>query len=393
MQTFAQLCEVSTQTDDDPILISASTQTTNIPHPELVSATTQTDIITGHNSETQTVIDGPKIKGALTRVKELKDAADSDVIDIRPRCDQSPAEQSASHKLPMCASVQDPNTVPRTVEYGLPISNRFGHLIDELELSEQPESTVATETLHHIPSLKPKLLKPQRNPSRPIRSDGVNSDLPLPSNSTNSDRSTELPNSHNPTIHPRPVAVIIGDSIPRYLIGRRLSRRYRVVNSCIPGMTIQKLIQFVPLLIGEEQPAVIIVHCGTNNIMMHNTREIINLLSELDSTIKSLVRGVKVAFSGLTGNRNCFHTDVLICHINDNIKQFCQEHNSSFIDNSSLTLSHISRDGIHLNRRGIVQLAMNFIAYLRSTVRDDTCNSPSFRKEHFYQHARTYVQN
>ncbi|PIK38615.1 hypothetical protein BSL78_24546 [Apostichopus japonicus] len=116
-----------------------------------------------------TVIDGPKIKGALTRVKELKDAADSDVIDIRPRCDQSPAEQSASHKLPMCASVQDPNTVPRIVEYGLPISNRFGHLIDELELSEQPESTVAMETLHHIPSLKPKLLKPQRNPSRPSK--------------------------------------------------------------------------------------------------------------------------------------------------------------------------------------------------------------------------------
>ncbi|KAJ8018480.1 hypothetical protein HOLleu_43514 [Holothuria leucospilota] len=263
--------------------------------------------------------------------------------------------------------------------FSIPTSNSFTHLGDELSPLDPPQEDVSHDK--NFEGVSPTYTTQPRQSSSKTRDTAMrmNSDSHdyFPIDMSNpvlpSDGHAQPLKKPQPT---RPVALLIGDSIPRYLIGRRLSRRYRVLNYCIPGMTLQKLCDFVPLLVHAEDPAVIIVHCGTNNIATHNTSGIINLLSKLDSTLKSLVSGVKVAFSGLTGNGICPHTDIQICHINDAIRQFCEEHNSVFICNSNITLSHISRDGIHLNRRGIVKLAMNFISYLRSTMysKDDSQN-------------------
>ena len=144
----------------------------------------------------------------------------------------------------------------------------------------------------------------------------------------------------------------------------------------------------MPILIGDDNPSVVIVHCGTNDIRMHSTQKIIDLIAQLDYNIKALVPGVQVAFSGLVGNGNCLQTDIRIQHINACMQQFCEDHHSSFIENSNIPLSYLSRDGIHLNRWGIIQLAMNFISYLRSRPLLEN-HTENFRRENHPMSVRT----
>ena len=42
-------------------------------------------------------------------------------------------------------------------------------------------------------------------------------------------------NRSQPHVQQKPTVLLIGDSIPKGVIGRHMSRRYRVINRCIPG--------------------------------------------------------------------------------------------------------------------------------------------------------------
>ncbi|KAJ8040693.1 hypothetical protein HOLleu_15062 [Holothuria leucospilota] len=356
-QSTALTCDAFTQTDCSSTSASASVQT--VATTTLVqSAFAQTNTPTIRSTNTQTVIDGPKISSAIITVREMKNTSVT--------CAE--AKHGPDHiqtSIPMQLNIN--NTHPPTrrgphmVEYGVPISNSFANLRDEFVATDDHDVDNDNDFISTMPPSKPPKTTKM---SRPSETNDVFPDH-LCSVSTPSDVPPKLPDTPSIFVQRRPVAVIVGDSIPRYLVGRRLSRRYRVVNHCIPGMTLQKLITFMPILIRDDNPSIVIVHCGTNNVLTHSTQKMLDLFSQLDYNIKALVPGVQVAFSGLVGNRICPQTDILICHINACIQRFCEDHNSSFIDNCNIPLSYLSRDGIHLNRWGIKQLAVNFISYLR----------------------------
>ena len=331
---------VCVETQTPTTYCEASTQTCST----LLSVASQTEKAI-QSSQTQTTIDSKKINEGLTKVRKLK---------------ESPCMDKLTANLPR-ESPQSCSQDSQSVTYCVHTSNSFNVLTDEVDqlLADAKTSTDAS-TSGSKPAKSPP--KKRQSTKTPEQSFIVEDKSTLPS-SYHSSLPANTPNQPSE----RPLVIILGDSIPKYLVGRKLSRRYRVVNHCIPGMTLQKLAQFVPLLIGDEKPSFVIVHCGTNNISSHNTSQIMSLFQKLHTILMSLNESTRVAYSGLTGNRNCLQTDIYVCQVNNRIREFCADKHCSFIDNYNITLSHLSRDGVHLNRSGIIQLARNFISFLRST--------------------------
>lgn len=162
----------------------------------------------------------------------------------------------------------------------------------------------------------------------------------------------------------KPVALIMGDSIPKHLIGRKLSWRYKVINYCLPGSTAEMWIKFAPSVLEEINPDVIIVHCGTNSITSECPEYCMNMLQKLGELINIHIPNAAIAFSGITGQldmkRHAFST-----LINNGIAHLCQLKRWTYINNENISLDHIARDGIHLNQKGLISLAGNYINFLR----------------------------
>ena len=171
------------------------------------------------------------------------------------------------------------------------------------------------------------------------------------------------------THQPRTV-LIIGDSIPKYLDGKCMSRHLNVINECIPGSKIETWIKLVPSYIREYNPFSIIVHCGTNNIRKTYPMECLTLLIKLLNTISQTDSRIKIAVSSLTTQMNYGRYN-WITEFNARLFESCELFQWTFIDNRNITSRYLAIDGLHLSRSGTTRLAGNFISFLRQIVKDN----------------------
>ena len=167
--------------------------------------------------------------------------------------------------------------------------------------------------------------------------------------------------------HSRKKVLILGDSITKGLVGRRMSRRHLVINRSISGTTINQWIRLAPIFVEEERPDIVILHCGTNNVTRNYTHEGVSLIDKLLTGIKSINPDVSIFVSSLTfqvsKNRNAW-----INEFNHRVMDLCKTRNCMYISNDNTTtnyLSCLSGDGLHLNRAGITLLAKNFISVIK----------------------------
>ena len=144
----------------------------------------------------------------------------------------------------------------------IPTSNLFSSLaVEDTTHDSEPE-----DGFPPLPLPNPIPKKCTSSPTRPATSPTKPAtatecvitmpDEPSPPSPSSSDQTPGSP-SQNSSSTQRKTIVIIGDSIPKYLVGRKMSRQYRVVNRCIPGSKLELWIQLAPIIITEEQPSTV----------------------------------------------------------------------------------------------------------------------------------------
>ncbi|XP_071941471.1 uncharacterized protein [Antedon mediterranea] len=223
----------------------------------------------------------------------------------------------------------------------------------------------------NIPETKPSKSMPLR-PSSNDQSDvqQCTQNCEDPSTDAVTSRHNEAPPSH-----PQPViktshggrkqtVLIIGDSIPKHLVGRRMSSRMRVINCCIPGSKLEMWIKLAPVLIQEQNPSSVIIHCGTNNTNDCMPMKCIKLITLLCNCIRDADTSIHIAISSLIMHQNAGRY-AWVKEFNARLHDKCSTLNWAFIDNSNISLQHLAKDGLHLNGSGIKLIAMNYIAFLR----------------------------
>ncbi len=268
--------------------------------------------------------------------------------------------KTASRSSASCASTS-----------AIPTSNFYSVLqVEDCDLSSDCDvsDSASCSSASARPMPKPRKHKPVPKPRKfkPIPKPRTLLPTCEPRNDSCSNSSTAVPCSSpqpKPSLKRRTV-LILGDSIPKYLQGRRLSRRLKVVNRCISGSDLELWIKIAPAFVEEVQPSCVIIHCGTNNINTCFPSECLELLVKLGNIIKEINSDIHVAVSSLT-NQEHYGISAWLKEYNSRLADVCDLLHWTYIDNSNIGNGHLARDKLHLNRSGTRTLAMNFISFLR----------------------------
>ncbi len=290
------------------------------------------------------------------KVKSLEESNEPSFI-LPKKC--TPAASSAAHPTPMHLSFSSPNKFD-----ALPMEESAPPPCTPSQVSQPPPASVRPKQhkSNNCPTQKPANKKETLHAPTPSKPKSyAEAAQPKPSTHQSPPSTTDSPKPSAP--RKRQVALIMGDSIPKGLIGRRLSRRYQVVNYSLPGSTPDMWIKFAPSILSEIQPDIVIVHCGTNSINQ-DPASCMNSLQLLGEQITKN-GNILLAFSGLTTQINMArHSNVV--NINHALIYMCKLKGWTYICNENINLNHIQLpDGIHLKPSGVKLLAKNYIQFLR----------------------------
>ena len=309
----------------EPILHCEATTQTSV---ELCDATTQTDDVQTVHIETQTCSSDVVPDVPSDPCSELSNDSDAkdEIVDI--------VENSGS-SFPISL-----HHVP-----SIPTNNQFSILrVEELPHSDLPDEDLPPLPLPPVPAPKPKRrTRPTPKPHMPIPKPAGTCTVPDPSPQT---------------------VLILGDSIPKYLDGKRMSRRLTIRNECIRGSKLEDWIKVAPALILEHKPTAVIIHCGTNNVQNSLISKCIELTSVLVQVIYNSDPNITIAFSSLTVQGHIGHS-FWVDRYNKRLFEICRQFNCDFIDNNNIKVTHLARDYLHLGSTGIRLLARNYISFLQ----------------------------
>ena len=114
-----------------------------------------------------------------------------------------------------------------------------------------------------------------------------------------------------------------------------------------------------------DKPDCIIIHAGTNDIING-----INSLSSVKKIVKHVKKSspnTKLVFSNILIRKDKKGISKKVTDINSRLKNYCQQKDLDFTDNSNILEEHLGNSKLNLNKRGNSALANNFIKYLRSS--------------------------
>ena len=134
------------------------------------------------------------------------------------------------------------------------------------------------------------------------------------------------------------------------------------IKRCFSGATASQFLHFIMPTLEEEKPDTVILQIGTNNFTKkrQNAQEILKEI--LDVVDLCQHNGVNDVFVSSVINRPSFQSKV--DELNRYLDANAREHNFTFIDNSNIQEIHLWRDKVHLNNKGIMLLANNFLNIL-----------------------------
>lgn len=155
---------------------------------------------------------------------------------------------------------------------------------------------------------------------------------------------------------------LIGDSIIKRIDMREFNRHLdngTSIKRSFAGATALQLQYYMEEVLNEENPDMVVINIGTNNITKKQQSEE-EIVKEILGTVdKCRIYGVNEIFvSGLTC-RPMYQTQVN--KINTLLRQNTGAYEYKFIDNSDIMEKHLWKDRLHLNDQGIINLACNFL--------------------------------
>ena len=161
--------------------------------------------------------------------------------------------------------------------------------------------------------------------------------------------------------YPSNTTVIAGDSIINGIREEHLSGKYGVVKvRNFPGATIEDM-QHNLVRILEKNPCRFILHVGTNNVESCASREILDKLLKLKTFISEKCPQCQTIFSTPTIRSDKAKANLTVRQLTNHLLQL----EIDVVDNRNITDRCIGRKGLHLNISGTIQLAKNFLNFIK----------------------------
>ena len=157
---------------------------------------------------------------------------------------------------------------------------------------------------------------------------------------------------------------IVGDSIVKEIKPFKMKRMLgndKLYVKSFPGATTSDMVDYCkPTL--RRSPNITMLHAETNNLNIEgdpNTiaNDIINLALDMKADVN------EVNISSLITRNDKYNEKAL--KVNDCLKLKCSKYALGFIDNSNVTKVHLNKGGLHLNFKGTVTLARNFMTHIQ----------------------------
>ena len=165
--------------------------------------------------------------------------------------------------------------------------------------------------------------------------------------------------------YPSNTTVIAGNSIITGIREERLSGKYGVVKVCnFPGATIEDMQHnLVPLL--ERSPCHLILHVGIYNAESCTSREILDKLLKLKTFISEKCSQCQTIFSTPTILSDKAKANLIVRQLTNHLLQL----KIDVVDNRNITDRCIGRKRLHLNISGKIQLAKNFLDFIKNVLK------------------------
>ena len=159
---------------------------------------------------------------------------------------------------------------------------------------------------------------------------------------------------------PLETILIIGDSMIHGIDEKRLSKDKVIKVRSFPGAKIDDFYNYIVPLINKK-PKQVIFHAGTNDAIDCNSDEILNKLLNMKSYIKLLLPecDVTLSYPIIRNDRPKMSMEIRKLRNKLNLLGIPN------ISHENIDESHLGKKGLHLNRKGLGRMAMNFISFIR----------------------------
>ena len=157
---------------------------------------------------------------------------------------------------------------------------------------------------------------------------------------------------------PTGTVLIIGDSMLGGVEEKKM-RRYRVKVRSNPGACVDDLYDYIaPLL--RKKPSYIIMHIGTNDSVLKSAKDIYDEIMRLKAHIEEVLPGTQVYLSCPIMRTDIAKANHVLRELDSKIKRF-----NDCVTNDNIDGTCLAKKGLHLNRKGTMQLVLNYLKLLQ----------------------------
>ena len=163
-------------------------------------------------------------------------------------------------------------------------------------------------------------------------------------------------------------AILIADSMGRNIAGHiNTLSNIDCYGSINPGATVERLTDKVDAIIGNDQPDIICLMAGTNNVGNgERPKDVINKIEYFVSEVYNKCPSAQVVVTGLLHRQDKPHLNKCIDIINNVLSR--KQSGITFVDLNRMRYNGIlNKGGLHMNTRGSKIMSQNIINAIVST--------------------------
>ena len=176
-------------------------------------------------------------------------------------------------------------------------------------------------------------------------SDTFNSDRSLCDNNSSEESSDNKTDKRND--QQKKKVVITGDSMLNGLHEKGLSMKHNVKVENYPGGTSETILDNIGDIV-KNKPECLIIHAGTNDLT--NGISLLNQVKKIVKQMKKVSQNTKIVFSSIAIRKDRKNIDKKVAEVNSHLKNYCNQKNIEYIDNSNIKEDHLGVKKLHLNR-------------------------------------------
>ncbi len=155
---------------------------------------------------------------------------------------------------------------------------------------------------------------------------------------------------------------IISDSMLNGMDEKRLSQyKYEVKLSCHGGCTVGCAYMHMEPMV-KYKPDIVLVHLGTNDCASKWSYEVYQELQDFFIYINSFLPEAEIFISLPTIRTDNTKANATLTNFNTQLQKYNE---FKFLDNSGINENHLGKKGLHLNAKGIKQMAKNIIYFIK----------------------------